>query len=77
MCRDGIKKAKAHIELKLARDMKNNKSFYIYTGQKRKAKESVAPLINEKGDLATTDMETTDILNVSSLSVGLLVSLYL
>lgn len=56
--------------------MKNNKkSFYIYIGQKRKPKESVAPLINEKGELATTDMETIDVLSDSSLSDGLPMSL--
>ncbi|KAK4806903.1 LOW QUALITY PROTEIN: hypothetical protein QYF61_012624 [Mycteria americana] len=42
MCRDGIRKAKAQLELNLARDVKNNKKgFYRYIGQKRKIKENV------------------------------------
>ena len=35
MCRDGIRKAKAQLELKLGRDVKNHKSFYRYTVQER------------------------------------------
>ncbi|KFZ66869.1 hypothetical protein N338_11098, partial [Podiceps cristatus] len=55
-CRNGIRKAKAQMELNLARDVKNNKKgFYRYIGQKRQAKESVPPLVNEKGELAVTD----------------------
>jgi len=46
------------MELNLERNVKNNKKgFYRYTGQKRQAKESVLPLINEKGDLASTKIE--------------------
>ena len=42
MCKDGVRKAKAQMELNLARDMKHNKnSFYRYVSQKRKVKESV------------------------------------
>jgi len=38
MCRDGIRKAKARMELSLARDAKNNrKGFYRYIAQIRKA----------------------------------------
>ena len=49
-CRDGIRKAKAQMELNLARDMKNNKKgFYRYTGRRRQPKESVPSLINEMG----------------------------
>ena len=45
MCRDRIRKAKAQVELSLARDAKNNKKgIYRYICQKRKAKESVSPL---------------------------------
>ena len=44
MCRDEIRKAKAQLELNLARDAKNNKKgFYTYVGQKRKIKENVSP----------------------------------
>ena len=40
MCRDKIWKAKAQMELNLARDVKNNKGFYRYIDQNRGAKES-------------------------------------
>ena len=41
MRRDEVRKAKAWLELNLARDAKNNKnSFYWYVNQKRRAKES-------------------------------------
>jgi len=44
LCRDGVRKAKAQLELNLARDAKNNKKgFYRYVSQKRKIKESVPP----------------------------------
>jgi len=34
MCRDGIRKAKAQMDLNLARDVKNKKGFYRYIVQK-------------------------------------------
>ena len=41
LCRDGVRKAKAQLELNLARDTKNNKKgFHRYVSQKRKVKES-------------------------------------
>lgn len=49
--------------IKLVRDMKNSKKFYW----KKQAKD---PLVNEKGELATTDMNS-----MSSLAVRLLISL--
>ena len=46
MCRDGIRKAKAQIEVNL--DVKNNKKgFYRYIRRRRQAKESVPPLMKE------------------------------
>jgi len=42
--RDGVKKAKAQMEMNLARDAKNNeKGFYRYIHQKNKVKESTTP----------------------------------
>jgi len=36
-CRDATRKAKAHLELKLARDVKNNKKgFFNYISSQRK-----------------------------------------
>jgi len=58
---DEIKKTKSQMELNFVRDVKNNKKgFYVYIGQKTQAKEGVLPLINEKGDLATSDMEKAE-----------------
>jgi len=34
-----------------------------YIAQKRQAQESVLPLVNEKGELAMTDMEKAEVLN--------------
>lgn len=48
MCSNGIRKAKI-------RDVKN-KAFFSYIRQKRNAKESIFPLITEKGEL-TSNME--------------------
>ena len=45
---DEIRKSKVEMKLNMAKDVKNSKRFYRYIGQKRKAKESVPPLINEK-----------------------------
>lgn len=58
------------MELNLARNVKNNKKgFYSYIGQKRQATESKPPLANEKGELATTDMEKDEVLNEFFASV--------
>ncbi|KAM9593774.1 uncharacterized protein ACIBXB_004867 [Morphnus guianensis] len=64
VARDKVRKAKALIELNLARDVKGNKkSFYRYTGDKRKIRENVGPLWMEMGDLVTRDMEKAEVLN--------------
>lgn len=55
MCRNGFRKAKAILEEDLVRDK--------YTGQKRKAKERVLPLIHKKGELVTTDKEKAEVIN--------------
>lgn len=48
----------------MAKDANNNKKgFYQCIGQKRKARESVHPLINEKLELVMTSMEKADVLN--------------
>lgn len=46
----GIRKSKAEMKLNMAKDVKNRKRFYRYMSQKRKAKDSVPPLINKKGE---------------------------
>ncbi|GAB0187514.1 F-box only protein 11 [Grus japonensis] len=57
-------KAKALIEINLARDVKGNKkSFYRYVSDKRRTRENVGPLQNETGNLVTQDMEKAEVLN--------------
>jgi len=52
------------MELNFARDAKNNKKgFYRYVSQKRKAKESVLPLMTKNDKLVTTDKQKTEVLN--------------
>ncbi|GAB0183447.1 mitochondrial enolase superfamily member 1 [Grus japonensis] len=64
VARDQSGKAKALIELNLARDIKDNKkSFYRYVSVKRKTRENVGPLQNETGDLVTQDVEKAEVLN--------------
>ncbi|PKU39878.1 rna-directed dna polymerase from mobile element jockey-like [Limosa lapponica baueri] len=62
---DGVRKAKAQLELNLARDTQNNKKgFYRYGSQKRKVKESLPPVPTSKtGQLVTTDEEKAEVLN--------------
>ncbi|KFV93308.1 hypothetical protein N327_13538, partial [Fulmarus glacialis] len=62
-CRKGIRKAKAQLELNLARDVKNKKCFFRYIGQQRKMKETVPTLMSKMGDLATSDVEKAEVLN--------------
>ncbi|GAB0177368.1 hypothetical protein GRJ2_000202000 [Grus japonensis] len=62
--RDQVRKAKALIEISLARDVKDNKkSFYRYVSDKRRTRENVGPLQNETGELVTQDMEKAEVLN--------------
>ncbi|GAB0207196.1 hypothetical protein GRJ2_003185200 [Grus japonensis] len=52
--RDQVRKAKALIELNLARDVKGNKkSLYRYVSDKRRTRENVGPLRNEIGEVPT------------------------
>ncbi|GAB0195034.1 mitochondrial enolase superfamily member 1 [Grus japonensis] len=61
--RDQVRKAKALIEISLARDVKDDKkSFYRYVSDKRRMRENVGPLQNETGDLVTQDMEKAEVL---------------
>ncbi|GAB0181491.1 hypothetical protein GRJ2_000614400 [Grus japonensis] len=61
--KDQVRKAKALIEISLARDVKDNKkNFYRYISDKRKTRENVGPLWNEMGDLVTQDMEKAEVL---------------
>jgi len=65
-----MRKAKAHLKLNLARDVKNNKkSFFKYVSSKRKTRDNVGPLLNEVGVLVMEDAEKAELLNVFFASV--------
>jgi len=69
-CRDATRKAKTHLELKLASDVKNNKKgFFNYISSKRKARDNVGPLLNETGVLVTEDTEKAELMNAFFASV--------
>jgi len=60
-CRDATRKAKAHLELNLERDVKDNKkSFFKYISSKWKSRDNVGPLLNEVGVPMTKDAEKSD-----------------
>ncbi|GAB0190397.1 mitochondrial enolase superfamily member 1 [Grus japonensis] len=67
--RDATRKAKAHLELNLARDVKDNKGFFKYLSSRRKTRENVSLLLNEVGALVTEDTEEVELLNATFDSV--------
>ncbi|KGL86842.1 hypothetical protein N301_02901, partial [Charadrius vociferus] len=70
VCREETRKAKAALELNLARDVKaNRKGFFKYIGDKRKTRENVGPLLNETGAVVTDDAEKAELLNAFFASV--------
>lgn len=69
-CRDATRKAKAHLELNLAKEIKDNKKgFFKYVNSKRKARENVGPILSEGGALVIGDAEKAEILNAFFASV--------
>lgn len=59
-----VRKAKAHLELNVARDAKGNKKgFCKYLCGKRKTREIVGPQLNGAGALVTQDMGKAEVLN--------------
>lgn len=61
--------AKVHLELNLARDVKDNKEHFLkYIRSKRKTWENEGPLLNEMGAVVTKDIVKT----VSTLILSLL-----
>jgi len=69
-CRDATRKVKAHLELNLARDVRNNKKgFFKYISSKQKARDNMGPLLNEVGVLVTEDAEKAELLNAFFASV--------
>ena len=69
-CTDVTRKAKAHVELNLARNVKNNKKgFFNYISSKRKTRDNVGPLLNEVGVLMMEDAAKAELLNACFSSV--------
>ncbi|KAK4826132.1 hypothetical protein QYF61_005284 [Mycteria americana] len=69
-CRDAVRKAKAQLELKLARDVKNyKKGFFRYINNKQKQKENIGLLLNRRGELVTNNAEKAEVLNTFFTSV--------
>jgi len=63
-CRDATRKAKTHMELNLARHVRNNKKgFFNYISSKPKARDNVGSLLNEVGYLVTEDAEKAELLS--------------
>uniref|UniRef100_A0A8B9ZP11 Reverse transcriptase domain-containing protein n=1 Tax=Anas zonorhyncha TaxID=75864 RepID=A0A8B9ZP11_9AVES len=70
LCRDKIRKAKAHLELNLATAVKDNrKCFYKYINTKRRTKENLHPLLDAGGNILTRDEEKAEALNAFFASV--------
>jgi len=68
--REAARKAKVHLELNLARNVKDNKKgFFKYITSKRKTRDNVGLLLNEVGVLVTEDAEKAELLNVFFVSV--------
>ena len=62
LCRDRVKKAKAQLELNLARGEKKM-GFHRYLNQKKKVQEGILPLVSDTGKLVTADEEKGEVLN--------------
>ncbi|GAB0183985.1 mitochondrial enolase superfamily member 1 [Grus japonensis] len=68
--RDATRKTKAHLELKLAGDVKDNKKgFFKYINSCRKTRENVGLLLNELGALVMEEIEKVELLNAFFASV--------
>jgi len=65
VCRDAVRKAKALLELNLAKELKDNmKRFFMYVNSERKTGENVDPLLNQVDALVTGDSKKAEILNI-------------
>ncbi|KAF1451556.1 putative RNA-directed DNA polymerase from transposon X-element, partial [Spheniscus demersus] len=69
-CREEMRKAKAHLERSLAAVVKDNKkSFYKYINDKKRAKETLHPLLDAGRNVVTKDEEKAEVLNAFFASV--------
>ncbi|KAF1454703.1 putative RNA-directed DNA polymerase from transposon X-element, partial [Spheniscus demersus] len=69
-CREEMRKAKARLERNLAAVVKDNKkSFYKYINDKKRAKETLHPLLDAGGNIVTEDEEKVEVLNAFFASV--------
>ncbi|KAF1478004.1 putative RNA-directed DNA polymerase from transposon X-element, partial [Eudyptula minor novaehollandiae] len=69
-CRKEMRKAKAQLEHNLAAVVKDNKkSFYKYINDKKRAKETLHPLLDAGGNVVTKDEEKAEVLNAFFASV--------
>ncbi|GAB0183494.1 hypothetical protein GRJ2_000814700 [Grus japonensis] len=70
VCRNAARQAKAHLELNLARDVKDKKKgFFKYISSKRKTRENAGLLLNEVGALVMADTEKVELVNAFLASV--------
>ncbi|KFQ28363.1 hypothetical protein N332_04074, partial [Mesitornis unicolor] len=67
LCREKIRRAKVQLELNLASAVKDNKNRY--TGNKRRTKESLPPLVDVEGNIVTRDEKKAEVLNAFFASV--------
>jgi len=69
-CREEIRKAKAQLELRLTTAVRDNKKYsYKYIHNKKRAKESLHPLLDARGDMVNKDEENAEVLNAFFASV--------
>jgi len=69
-CREEIRKAKAHLELRLATVVRENKKcFYKYINNKKRANETLHPVLDVGRNIANKDEEKAEVLNAFFASV--------